>query len=645
MHFLPLLLILLPLTVLALSTQDKQLVTVIDSISNRFYEDHFIKKPPITNDYVFLRRIYLDIAGRIPSAEETVNFLEDKNTNKRSILIQSLLDSSAYASHFYNKWADVLRIKTQGQIRQGGGNHEYAEWLKNALEENMLYDQLVWQLITSEGHPWENGATGFYFRDFGMPLDHMATTMQIFLGSRIACAQCHNHPYESWTQKQFFELSAFTYGNKTQYPIFRNKTVQAVQNILDEKSAGNKEKQLGKQLVRQTMQPLRYRLYETKDPIKLPSEYAYSDAKPDSIVHPRVPFGNIPEVQGKTPILQFAEWLTSEDNKNFSIVITNRLFSWLMGRGLIEPIDHISTDGYESSMPDLTNFLADLMPLIQYDMKRFIGILANTNLYQSQSYPGIELKHGVPFQPGKRSIRRMSAEQIWDSLLTIMNPNIDHSPKISDRRALQDQAVLKVISELTPDEIAEFYHDFIKKNTNYQASDNSGRNIVQQFRRHFSELAKQAGLDIKAQMNAEQKMIRKSRNGMVPDLQRASNLPSPVRQGHFLETFGQSDRELVDNSTSQAAIPQALELLNSHFINNRVLKNSSLSQYWKKNNNTSRVLDQIFLTLLSRYPTDLEKDFLRNIKSELNSVGANKNQIFEDITAGIINSQKFLFIE
>ena len=159
----------------------------IDSILEASWERAGIKPNRPVSDGVFLRRIYLDIAGRIPSLAEADRFLDSTDPEKRTNLIDSLLESEAAVSHQFNFWADILRIKERvGNNRLQ--TYSYQFWLKDALRRNVPYDELVRQMVTARGWIWENGATGYYHRDRGMPLDNMSNTIRVFLGTRLECA-------------------------------------------------------------------------------------------------------------------------------------------------------------------------------------------------------------------------------------------------------------------------------------------------------------------------------------------------------------------------------------------------------------------------------------------------------------------------
>jgi hypothetical protein len=158
----------------------------VDEILAKHWQKQGVTANEAASDEVFLRRIYVDVVGRIPTLEEATEFLTRQDPGKRGQLIDSLLSSPGYASRQFHFFADLLRLLTDGRDAIAG--QAYAEWLKTALNENRPYDEMVRELLTTEGGVWDSGAIGFYMRDRGMPLDHLAATVQVFLGTRIECA-------------------------------------------------------------------------------------------------------------------------------------------------------------------------------------------------------------------------------------------------------------------------------------------------------------------------------------------------------------------------------------------------------------------------------------------------------------------------
>ena len=164
------------------------------------------------DDETFLRRTYLKIIGRIPSYSETKAFLSMRGSDKRSKLIDSLLLTEGYVSHWFHFWADILRAKDNLGNRMSGV--PFVDYIREFIAMNRPYDEWVKEMLSSSGAYWEkgNGGVGYYLRDAGMQLDNMSNTVRVFLGTSLECAQCHDHPFDRWTQKQFYEMAAYTEG-------------------------------------------------------------------------------------------------------------------------------------------------------------------------------------------------------------------------------------------------------------------------------------------------------------------------------------------------------------------------------------------------------------------------------------------------
>ena len=167
----------------------------IDSLIEANYAKYQVTPNPAASDEQFIRRVYLDISGTIPSYKQVRAFAGNSDPEKRSKTIDMLLGQSGYASNFYNYWTDILRLK-DGQLTNNVPGRPYCEWVKESLETNKPYDKFVYEMLTAEGKVWENPAAGYILRDAGMPLDAMNNTVRIFLGTQIGCAQCHDHPFD-----------------------------------------------------------------------------------------------------------------------------------------------------------------------------------------------------------------------------------------------------------------------------------------------------------------------------------------------------------------------------------------------------------------------------------------------------------------
>ncbi|MFZ4765604.1 MAG: DUF1549 domain-containing protein [Roseimicrobium sp.] len=438
----------------------------IDAILAKAWQKNKVKGNTLVSDATFVRRIYLDIAGRIPTTREVEQFMGDKAADKRGKLIDLLLSGEGYVQHMFNYWADILRLHSNGGQVGAITGTAYANFVKDSLRQNKPYDQFVRAMVGAQGKAWENGAIGYYMRDRGMPLDNMAATVRIFLGTRIECAQCHNHPFDKWSQKQFYEMAAFTYGVEAN--DYYSPTQEGARDILRKqedavraqfkqpqlpkpKKEMTKEdwaamkqasEQVGKQArlaaekVRQDNRYVNAALNDMRDALRytsvrlrdrkltLPHDYQYPDMKPRAVVAAATMMGKPvdcpPEAVGPEA---YAKWMTSPENPRFTNVIANRLWKKVFGMGLIEPVDELM-DNTVAMNPDLMKHLEKLMLSVGYDMKAYLRVLYNTQAYQ-RSVTKEEIPAGMVYHFTGPILRRMSAEQMWDSFVALINPTPD----------------------------------------------------------------------------------------------------------------------------------------------------------------------------------------------------------------------------
>ncbi len=449
----------LPASISAASIDLKATAAKIDALVDAQLAKEKITPNKQGNDEIFVRRVYLDVVGRIPTLKETTEFLADTASDKRARLIDALIASEGYVQNFYNYWADILRLKTQ---MVGGGQslpafYAYSRWLKDSLRENKPYDQFVREVVTADGKTYENGAVGFYIRDYNMPLDNMAVTTQVFLGTSMVCAQCHDHPFDKWTQMDYYQMAAHTYGMTGSNGLTNPLLAEAIYGGGTKASKKEKkgygapiskfdmpegvERRDVSRAMTEILRPLRYNtVLDSSDrkPLRLPGDYQYSDAKPKQLITPFIPAsfskdGNITK-EGANPVDSYAKWMASKDNPRFTTVIANRLWRKLMGHGIIEPVDEI-TDSTVPSNPALMTFLEETMKAVDYDMKAYLSAILNSAAYQREAYTkDVQLGEVYHF-PGPL-LRRMSSEQIWDSMVALYKPGADQ-PSIETKVAAE----------------------------------------------------------------------------------------------------------------------------------------------------------------------------------------------------------------
>jgi len=577
----------------------------IDDLVAANYSQHDLQPNPMTTDAQFVRRIYLDITGTIPTYIQTRAFLNSRDGDKRMQLIDDLLSSDGYASHSFNYWADVLRYTDR--INDNVGGEPYRQWIKQSLAENKAWDEMVSELLTAEGLIWENPATGYLQRDANMPLDNMNNTVRIFLGTRIGCAQCHDHPFDRWTQKEFYQMAAFTYGTQTHtgggdtrfWSDNPNDRLQAeYEEIEQEEEDRRRNSYRFRRLIRANMQIVNDR---SEKKITLPADYAYDNAKPGEAIPPSTIFGPPARLQSdKPPRHAFAEWVTSKDNPRFALTIANRLWQRAFGIGQIEPVDDM-VDGTVAENPPLMEFLESEMKNNDFDMKQFMRMIFYSKTYQQQA--GMErLDANEPYHFPGPLLRRMTAEQMWDSFLTL--------------------------AVVDPDEYRERPADVYTDVIGVDLGTVSAPDLLQAV--HHRDEVNSGG----TRWRREKKYRYK---GAL--LARASELPSPVPANHFLRMFGQSDRELISASSSSGSVPQVLFMFNGPISHMILEKDSTLYNNVRKTRSVGSGVKTVFRTILSRDP---DKDELQLAEAEIKQNGIPG---YGNVIWALVNTREFLFIQ
>lgn len=687
----------------------------IDEIIAKEWQKNNLQPNALASDEVFLRRIYVDVVGRIPTIEEAKAFLTSTDKDKRTKLIDQLLASDGYAANYFNYFADILRLQTDTKGQLTG--YAYADWLKSALKKNQPWDSMVRELLTTDGASWDSGAIGFYMRDQGMQLDHLAATVQVFLGTQIVCAQCHNHPFDKWSQMDYYHMAAFTYGMDSKKGYGLNLESKMTPDKKARKSpeaqALRRDLKSVQESIKEVSKVLRYTTIAETDRLpKLPHDYKYTDAKPNEEVQPKTMFGHeANQLPGESRIDSFARWMTAPENPRFTLVIANRLWKRAMGVGLIEPVDEM-TDSTTPSNTELMNYLEKLMAEKKYDMKAYLRVIYNSDVYQRMpSTKDVAL--GETYHFTGPLMRRMSAEQIWDSVATLIKGNIDQQavePNLAAERKLdalgklfdtlnskdpkqliadikasggaESPEKLAKIKELT-EQAAKLRRD--GKKDEAQALQKQvlalrggtkrdaftavlGEEGAREFQREYreggikakggkgkqeatkvsltrDEMAKikaQAGGDkkkAKELINTAQNNLRKGSGAVIAGATRAADLPSPSPRGHMLRIFGQSDRETIENASREAAVPQALALLNGPVADALLNDVSDFSQHVNAATTNDAKMETIFLGLLSRYPTANESKILSSVMSDRSETAK------ADVVHALLNTGEFLFVK
>jgi len=592
----------------------------IDKLAANGFRRAKVTAPGESTDEQFLRRTYLVVAGRIPSYSEATKFLEDDAPDKRLTLVKTLLDSDGYRSHSFNWWADLLRI-TDSFARTNGA--PYKRWMKKSIADNKPYDKIVHELLTAKGGGWEkdNGAVGYYVRDKGMPLDNMANTVRIFLGSRMECAQCHNHPFEKdIKQRDFYEISAFTNG------------LHGVRQDVAGKVGRDDEDQPRE--VRDLGRMLRYAVYDfsiqdkkvEKAGINLPYDYQYNDADPKEWIEGKAPKYLSRRAltksvrRGTSPREKFADWVTSDDNDRFAKIIANRLWKRTMGSALFEPIDNYTEDTTVSN-PELLSYLERLMKDLDYDMMTFQRIILSSKTFSLAANPK-EAGAGAYHMAG-RQLKRMTAEQIWDSLLTlsVANPDSRKNADYGNYIYWKGKPVL-----VGKKDMGDVYKEVVALNS-------SG-----EFWGYTKNLLKEIKADGGGGKGDAMMMMGGGKD--YGGQKRASELSSPMRAGHFLRQFGQSSREVIEGASKESDVTQVLSILNGH-VEKELISNSGAQVYkdLAAAKSPAEKVNVLFLSTLSRKATPDELQYM------LAEVKSNGDRGYRNILAALLTTSEFIFVK
>ena len=330
---------------------------------------------PLVGDGEFLRRVYLDLIGTLPTPDEIRAFHKSTDPGKRTKLVDQLLERSEYVDYWALKWGDLLRAHRRALGEKGLAS--FSTWLKNSLRGNRGMDQFVRELLLAQGNLYAHGPVAFYFVD-QTPEDLAETTAQIFLGIRMQCAKCHHHPFEAWSQEDYYGLAAF-------FARIQRK---------DTKEEGRYG---GAQSIRMAATG------QVKHPgtgqVISPRWLGQTTEKTPDALDPRQPL---------------ADWLTSGANPYFARNLVNRTWGYLFGRGLIEPIDDLRATN-PPTHPELLEALTKDFVARGFDMKHLLRTICNSRGYQLASELSPTRDADGMFFTHRRP-RRLPAEVLLDAV-------------------------------------------------------------------------------------------------------------------------------------------------------------------------------------------------------------------------------------
>ena len=488
-----------------------------------------INPSELCTDAEFIRRVSLDLTGQPPTAEAVRAFLADpaETRKKRDQLVEQLVGSPAYAAFWANKFADLLQCNSENLGKKGVW--VFRNWIEQQFARNRPYDQFVQDLILAKGSTFENPA-GNYLRVLRDPDKMTEDVSQTFLGVRFNCNKCHDHPFERWTQNQYYEFGAFfaqvAFKRGT---LGRDTLIRANETYASE--------QVSEEIVYQN-----YQGGEVKHP------------KDGRVMPPHVPYGSLAEaVTGQDRRVAFAGWLTSQDNPYFARSTVNRFWSYFFGRGIIDPVDDIRA-GNPASNPELLDALTRDFIASGYNVRTLLTTICQSRAYQLSIVPNrwneddlVNFSHATP--------RRLGAEQLLDAV-----------------------------------------------------------SLATGHRAQFKDLP--AGL-------------------------RAVELPDGMVGGNdFLALFGRPKRQSACECerSSNVTLSHALNLINGPTLGECVTHpDNRLAKLIQTEADDRKVIEEIYLSCLSRFPTEKE---LTSLKL---GTGEQRLESAQDLTWALLNSPAFLF--
>lgn len=377
----------------------------IDKLIDAKLEKLKIQPSPVADDATFLRRASLDLTGQVPTSDTVRAFLADSAPSrvKRAKMIDTLIASPAYVDHWTVKWGDLLQ--SSRKFLGEKGVYGFREWIRDSIASNKPYDALVRELLTSRGSSYDEPAAN-YFRVTREAKPTMEKTTQVFLGVRMVCAQCHDHPFERWTQNQYYQMSAFfsAVGLRAGYEV-------GEEIVFDERAD--------------------YEMKHPKDGRVVKPEFLIASTRPVAI----------PSDSRRRDAL--AEWLTSADNPFFAKAVANRIWSYFFGKGIIDPVDDIRASNPPTN-PALLEALTKELVAHNFDLRHLMRVIANSRAYQTSFMPN-EWNEGDAINFSRMIPRRLTAEQLMDAVTSAAGarPVFPEAPQDTMAQQLADPHIGK----------------------------------------------------------------------------------------------------------------------------------------------------------------------------------------------------------
>ena len=375
--------------------------TVIDQFTAKKWRELNISPAALCTDEQFVRRVYLDISGTLPSPETVTAFLADKDPAKRDKLVDRLVETPEYAYFFANKWADVLRVKRKNQQERAAGTFAFHSWIRDAIASDKPYDQFTREIVCAIGDEMKSPPTVWY-KEVTTPEQFVDDVSQVFIGQRLACANCHHHPYEKWSQDDYWGVAAFfgrvgkkdiavpgarADNNRNRFQVIYTKGTGSVTNKRTSRTAD--------------LKPL------DADPVTASSD--------------------------DDPRMLFADWLTSPKNPFFAKAVANRYWAHFFGRGIVDPLDDMRVTNPPSN-PELLDALAQNLIDNKFSLKALVKTICKSRTYQLSSTPN-EFNQSDKQSFARYYPKRLQAEVVYDAVCSVTLSPSDFPGLPKDRNA------------------------------------------------------------------------------------------------------------------------------------------------------------------------------------------------------------------
>ena len=356
--------------------QDVPSNNYIDDLMYSKFKKLRMQPSGLCTDEEFLRRVYLDVVGTLPTVEEFKSFTADTDPKKREKLIDELLNRKEFVELWVMKWAELLQVRTTRQISYKP-MLRYYNWIQERIAANVPMDQMVQELLGASGGTFENAATNYYQQE-GDPKKVAENVAQVFMGMRIQCAQCHNHPFDRWTMDDYYSFAAFF------SQIGRKRAEDPREQIIYNRASGD---------VRHLVD--------------------------NRVMKPKFLGGEVPDVAGKDRRVVMAKWLASSDNPFFAENLANIVWNHFFGQGIINDVDDVRVSN-PAVNPELLDALGDKFTSYKYDFKKLVRDICTSRTYQLTTGTN-ETNEADTKNFSHASLRRVRAEILLDIISQATN--------------------------------------------------------------------------------------------------------------------------------------------------------------------------------------------------------------------------------